>query len=69
MGQVQSFDDAGYAIVTPAAGVPMLDWPRDLFSDNASPADLEMVDFLLQCDPAFLPHAQHSEDLSIQLAA
>ncbi len=69
MSQAQSFDDVGYAIVTPAAGVPMLDWPSDLFGDNASPADLEMVDFLLQCDPAFLPHAQRSEDLSIQLAA
>ena len=69
MGQAHSFDDTGYAIVAPTAGVPMLDWPSDLFSDNASPADLEMVDFLLECEPAFLPHAQRSEDLSIQLAA
>jgi hypothetical protein len=69
MGQAQSFDDAEFATIAPDAGVPMLDWPSDLFSDNASLTDLVTVDFLLQCDPAFLPHAQQSEEVWIQLAA
>lgn len=69
MVQANSFDGAEHATVIPAFGTPMLDWPTDLFSDNASVADLEMVDYLLQCDPAFLPHTHHSEELCIQLAA
>jgi hypothetical protein len=69
MGQTHKFDAAEYTTVTPAAGVPMLDWPSDLFGDNASLADLMTMDYPLQCDPAFLPHAHHSEGLCIQLAA
>jgi hypothetical protein len=30
--------------------VPALDWPRDLFDDNASTDELVAVDFLMQCD-------------------
>jgi hypothetical protein len=65
MGQPHSFDDAGYAVITPSVGVPTLDWPSDLFSDNASPSDLATVDFV--CDPEFvldLPPGEY-----IQLAA
>jgi hypothetical protein len=69
MGQALSFDDIEYATVTPSAGVPMLDWPSDLFSDEASLAEQVTVDFLLQCDPAFLPHAQQAQELCISLAA
>ena len=69
MGQAQTFDDVGYAIVTPAAGVPMLDWPSDLFSDNASPMDLAAVDIVQQCDPEFTPHPHQNHELYIQLAA
>ena len=69
MGQPKSFDDAENAIINPAAGVPMLDWPSDLFSDDASLKDLVTVDFLMQCEPAFLPHAQQPAELDIQLAA
>ena len=69
MGQAHSFDDAELASITPAGGVPMLDWPSDLFSDDASLTDLVTVDFLLQCDPAFLPHTQRSQELCMQLAA
>ena len=69
MGQTHSFDDAEHATMIPATGVPMLDWPTDLFSDNANLADLAMVDFLFQCDPAFLARTQQSEELCIQIAA
>jgi len=69
MGQTHSFDDAEHATITPAAGVPMLDWPSDLFSDNARLADLVAVDFLLQCDSEFMPHSHQSEELYVQLAA
>ncbi|MGA3002333.1 MAG: hypothetical protein ABSE20_11435 [Acetobacteraceae bacterium] len=69
MGQTLSFDDAEHATITSAAGVPMLNWPSDLFSDNASLADLVTVDFLQQCDPAFLPHSRESEEFCVQLAA
>jgi hypothetical protein len=68
MGQANSFD-AENAIITPAAGVPMLDWPSDLFSDEASLKELVTVDFLMPCAPAFLPHERQSEELDIQLAA
>ena len=40
MGQIHSFDEVEHATITPADGVPMLDWPGDLFSHNASVADL-----------------------------
>jgi hypothetical protein len=69
MGQTLSFDDAEHATMTPTVGVPMLDWSRDLFSDNASLADLVAVDFLLQCDSEFMPQPHQSEELCIQLAA
>jgi hypothetical protein len=69
MGQANSFDDAENAVISPAASVPMLDWPSDLFSDDASLKDLVAVDFLMQCEPAFLPCAQQAEELDIQLAA
>jgi hypothetical protein len=68
MGQANSFD-AENANITPAAGVPMLDWPSDLFSDEASLKELVTVDFLMPCAPAFLPHEQQPEELDIQLAA
>jgi hypothetical protein len=69
MGQANSFVDTEHAIVAPAGGVPMLDWPSDLFADDAGLTDLAREDFLLQYDPAFLPHTQQSEELCIQLAA
>jgi hypothetical protein len=68
MVQVHSFDHAEYATITPAIGVPMLDWPSDLYSDDASLTDQVTVDFLMQCDSAFLPYKQQSESC-IQLAA
>ena len=34
----------------PPSAVPMLDWPVDLFSDNAVTDELVTVDFLMQCD-------------------
>jgi hypothetical protein len=69
MGQAHSFDDAEYAIVKPPGGVPMLDWPSDLFSDDASLTDLATVDFMLQCDAEFMTHSDQSEELHILLAA
>ena len=69
MGQTHSFDDADYATITPSVGVPMLDWPSDLFSDNASLTDLATVDFVLQCDPGFMPYSHQSEQSYTQLAA
>jgi hypothetical protein len=47
----------------------MLDWPSDLFSDNASLAELVRVDFLLQCDPPCVPHARQSLEFYTQIAA
>jgi hypothetical protein len=35
---------------TQPKSVPMLDWPSDLFSDNATVAELVETDFLMQCD-------------------
>jgi hypothetical protein len=55
--------------MTPSVGVPMLDWPSDLFSDNASLTDLATVDFVLQCDPGFMPYSHQSEQSYTQLAA
>jgi hypothetical protein len=69
MSQAHSIDDAEFASIKPAAAVPMLDWPSDLFSDDASLTDLVTVDFLLQCDPSFLPHIHQGRDQCIQLAA
>jgi hypothetical protein len=69
MGQPHSLDDAEYATIIPSVGVPMLDWPSDLFSDNASLTDLASVDFLLQFDPEFMLHSRQSDYLYIQLAA
>ena len=69
MGHAHSLDHAEYAAITPTTCVPMLDWPGDLFSDNASVTDPVNEDFVLECDPAFLPHAQPSKELCIQLAA
>ena len=69
MGQTLSFDDAEHAAMTPEAGVPMLDWPRDLFSDNASAAELVAVDFLQECDWESMPDTHKSEAFCIQLAA
>jgi len=69
MGQPHSFDDAGYATITPSVGVPMLDWPSDLFSDNASLTDLATVDFMLQCDAEFMPYSHQIERSYGQLAA
>lgn len=68
MGQAHSFVDTEHATITPAVGVPMLDWPSDLFSDSA---DLTDLDLLPQCDPAFLPHphSREGQDFCIQLAA
>jgi hypothetical protein len=34
----------------PSKPVPMLDWPSDLFSDNANVDELVETDFLMQCD-------------------
>jgi hypothetical protein len=69
MGQTLSFDDTDHAGLAPNVGVPMLDWPSDLFTDDANLADLVTVDFLHQCDPAFLPRPQESRELCMQLAA
>jgi hypothetical protein len=41
------------------ARVPMLDWPADLFDDNATLPELVTVDFLLQCDPVGSIRASH----------
>ena len=41
------------------ARVPTLDWPSDLFGDNATLPELVTVDFLLQCDPADGAHTSH----------
>jgi hypothetical protein len=40
-------------------GVPMLDWPADLFGDNATLPELVTVDFLLQCDEPANGHTSH----------
>jgi hypothetical protein len=69
MGQIHSLNEVEHATITPADGVPMLDWPSDLFSDNASAADLVTVDYLLPSDPEFLPFSRESQELCIQLAA
>ena len=69
MGQTHSFDDAEYGTIIPSVGVPTLDWPSDLFSDNVCPTDVAMVDFLLQCDPDFVADSYQNEQLHIQLAA
>jgi hypothetical protein len=69
MGQVHSFDEAEHVTNAPDAGVPTLDWPSDLFSDNASLTDLVTVDLLHQCEPEFMLHSHQSEELYIQLAA
>lgn len=66
MGHSHSFDDAGYATVIPAVGVPMLDWPADLFGDDASLAELVAVDIV---HPAFLLYPHQTEELRIQIAA
>jgi hypothetical protein len=65
MGQPHSFDDAEYAGIIPSVGVPTLDWPSDLFSDNASLSDLATVDFVY--DPEFVLELPQGE--YIQLAA
>ena len=41
------------------ARVPTLDWPVDLFGDNATLPELVTVDFLLQCDPVDGHHTSH----------
>jgi hypothetical protein len=69
MGRTLSFDDADHAAMTPAAGVPMLDWPSDLFSDNASATELVAVDFLQECDEEFMLDSHQSEEFYVQLAA
>jgi hypothetical protein len=69
MVQTHSSDDAEYAAITPDGGVPMLDWPSGLFSDEVSMTQLVAVDFLLQCDPEFVPHSYQSPELYAQLAA
>lgn len=66
MGQSHSFDDAEHATTTPTTGVPMLDWPSDLFSDNISLTDLVTVDIAY---PGFLPPSQQIEEVCIQIAA
>ena len=37
-----------------AGRVPMLDWPADLFSDNATMGELMVEDFALSFDPSAL---------------
>jgi hypothetical protein len=69
MGQIHSFDDAEYATITPANGVPMLDWPSDLFSDNANLTDQVTVDLLMQYDSELIPYTQQTEESCVQLAA
>lgn len=49
MREAISFDDS--STVTPGVGVPMLDWPSDLFCDEASAADLADVDVHCRCEP------------------
>ena len=51
MRKAFSFDDADPSAVAPGAGVPMLDWPNDLFRDEASATDLVNVDLHCQCEP------------------
>ena len=42
--------------------VPMLDWPSNLFRDEATVGELVGVDFLMQCEPTSLPAATHGTD-------
>jgi hypothetical protein len=48
------------------ARVPMLDWPRNLFSDNASTADLMAEEFPLQWD---MPALSQNPEIFLQAAA
>lgn len=45
-----------------ATRVPMLDWPSDLFSDNATLAELVQVDFLMQCNEPTLAYRPRGHD-------
>ena len=45
------------------ARVPMLDWPADLYGDNASTSEQVMVDFVLQCDPSTFSRAHQQMDV------
>jgi hypothetical protein len=47
------------------ARVPMLDWPTDLYGDNASLAEQVMVDFVLQCDPSTFSQAPQQMDMLV----
>jgi hypothetical protein len=69
VGQTLSYRDAEYSTNRPAASVPMLDWPSDLFGDNVCLTDLAAVDLLLQFDPAFLPFTQRNPECHAQIAA
>jgi hypothetical protein len=69
MDLAPSFSNADYSIVGLIAGVPMLDWPSDLFSDDAEAGEGAGVDCLLQFDSAFLPHAQPTSECHSHIAA
>ena len=69
MGLPLSYLDAGNSTDKRAAGVPMLAWPSDLFSDNTSLVDLVAVDFPLLYDPALLPRTQQNPECYVQIAA
>lgn len=49
--------------------VPMLNWPADLFSDNASIGELMVEDFPLQWDLTALSPGQESPGMPVQAAA
>lgn len=69
MRQAFSFDNTESSTIAPATGVPMLDWPSDLFSDEASAADLVSVDLLCQSDLFRVPHAHVAAEFYAQIAA
>jgi hypothetical protein len=49
--------------------VPMLDWPSDLYSDDASMVELMLEDWGLQYDPDVLSHGRASRGMRVQAAA